>query len=278
VNIGVVQTAAGPNLPVNRERVLSQIAAAFADGAELVVAPELAGLPYFPANRAEADAWAEPMDGPTTAAWHQLAHDRDGYVVGGLLERGPDGALFNTAVLVGPDGLLGVYRKIHLFSWERAWCEAGDHLTLVHLPNGVRVGLLICYDLRFAEAVRSLAEHDMQLLAVPTTWTNIGKPRPWDGAGYCPQAHLAVGHAYAHKIAVACADRVGVEGAVRFLGASLIVAPDGTVAAGPLPPEGEAFGVAAVAVEGAGDKTLGQENHVLRDRRDPEVYQRVVIS
>jgi predicted amidohydrolase len=274
VKIGLVQTRPGPQLDHNRDALAAALAEAFQRGAQLVVAPELAGTPYFPPDRATLERWAEPLDGPLVESWRQLAARHGGYVVGGLLERAPDGTLYNAAVLVDPDGVRGVYRKVHLFHWERAWCRPGDHLTLVTLDDGTRVGLLICYDLRFGEAVRSLAAAGMDLLAVPTGWTGIGKSVPWDRAGYSPQNHLAIGHAYAHRVAVACANRVGQDGEVTFLGTSLAVAPDGAVLAGPLAPDQDAVAVAELPLVQARQKTVGGVNDVLRDRR-PTVYRRV---
>ena len=276
MKVGVVQSEAGATAATNRTRLADQLTRAFEDGAHIVVAPELAAQQYFPPTREAAVRWAEPLDGPLVTEWEGLARRYGGYIVAGLLEEGDGGALYNTAVLVGPRGTIVAYRKVHLFAWEREWLTPGDRLTLVTLPDGVRVGLLICYDLRFAGAVESLVAHGMDLLAVPTTWTSIGKSMWWDAAGYCPQSHLAVGHAYANRIAVACADRVGEEASVTFLGSSIMAAPDGAVVAGPLSGRQPAVVVADLPVEDARDKRVGTQNDVGTDRRPP-VYRKVYV-
>ena len=129
------------------------------------------------------------------------------------------------------------------------------------------MGILVCYDLRFVEVVRLLALAGVQLLCVPTTWTDVGKPQPLDANGWCAAAHLAVGHAYANKMFVLCAGRVGQEGDVRYLGNSLIVSSSGQTLAGPAGPESETILVAEIDPSEASNKRIGHDNDVFRDRR-----------
>jgi predicted amidohydrolase len=170
-------------------------------------------------------------------------------------------------VLVGPRGLIGRYRKIHRFGWEREWLLAGNELLVFDLPGlGARIGMLICYDLRFSETITQLALAGVDLLVVPTTWTSIGKRVLWDQYGYCPQNHLTIGYAYAHHIALVCADRVGREGDVTFLGSSIAVQPGGEVAIGPLDAHQTAAVITDLHIEYSRDKRIGTAGNLLRDR------------
>lgn len=261
----------------NRKQISSMASKLFGQGASLVVLPECASYQYFPDSREMLLDLAEPLRGPTVQAWSELGATYNGYIVGGILEQDEDG-VYNTAVLVGPDGLIGRYRKLHRFGWEREWLLAGNELPVFDLSNlGIRAGMLICYDLRFSEAVQALALSGIDLLAVPTTWTSIGKRILWDQYGYCPQNHLVIGYAYAYQLAIVCADRVGQEGKVTFLGASLAVQPGGEVAAGPLRGSEAGIALADLDVESSRNKRIGSAGDLVRDRR-PECYRLTSLS
>lgn len=274
LRVGLLQSCPDPSphaVADNRQAFLSEAEALFAAGAQLVVGPELGHHAYFPENPEQLRQWAESLSGATVRAWAGLALKHGGYVAGSLLEQDQDGRLYNTAVLVGPRGLVGFYRKMHRFAWETEWLTPGTRLSLLELQSGVRIGLLICYDLRFPEAVRQLALAGMDLLVVPTTWTSIGKSQLWDRGGFCPQAHTVVAHAYMNRVAAVAVDRTGREGDVRFLGASLAVAADGAVVGGPLPGPDPARLLVELDVRASRDKRVGDANHVLADRQ-PALY------
>jgi predicted amidohydrolase len=273
MRVGIVQLAgtAEPGderaLADTRTRSVEQLCAVFDQGADLAVLPECALHRYVLDRPEDVRALAETVPGPTVEAWQGVSAARGGYVVGGILERDGD-RFYNTAVVVGPEGLIGRYRKMHRFGWEQNWLEAGEGLILVTLRAfDVRLGVLVCYDLRFPEAVRALAFQGMDILAAPTTWTSIGKRTLWDAAGYCLQDHVAIAHAYQNHVAVVCADRIGREGSVRFLGASIGVSPGGDVAVGPLPRDEESLAVADMDLSSARQKTVGGAGNLWRDRR-----------
>lgn len=274
MKVGIVQPEVQTGITAvsrNRDQSCQAVGDLFAAGASLVVLPECANYQYFPASQEMLLALAEPLNGPSVQRWSELASSHGGYIAGGILERSDDG-IHNSAVLVGPHGLVGCYRKLHRFGWERDWLLAGNELPVFDLPDlNIRVGMLICYDLRFTEAVARLALSGIDLLVVPTTWTSIGKRVLWDACGYCPQDHLAIGLAYAHHIAVVCADRVGQEETVTFLGASIAVQPGGEVAVGPLDGHKAASVIADLDVASARDKRVSTAGDLLRDRR-PECY------
>ncbi len=270
--VAVVQMRPRPgDVAGNRARTVEAVRHAAAQGADLIVLPELCTTGYdFPDAGALA-AQAEPLaGGPTVAAWAAEAARLGLSVVGGLAERAPEGC-YNAAVAVGPGGVVAVYRKAHLFAAEKTLFQPGDTGPVVaDLPCG-RVGLVVCFDLRFLELPRALALAGADLLAVPTTWTDLYKPNPYDERGWCMANVLAQVHAYANRVYVACADRVGAEAGVRYLGASVVFDPVGAPLAGPASPDDEEILLAPFDPARARDKRLGDTNDLFTDRR-PELY------
>jgi predicted amidohydrolase len=269
--IAVIQMAAPWGEPgAMRARTVHLLRAAAARGAGLAVLPELCTISYDFKTRQDIEAHAEPLDGPTVSAWAEVAQETGLHVVAGFPEHADD-RLFNTAVLLGPSGVLGTYHKAHLYHFERGIFAPGETgFPVWETPLGC-VGMLICYDLRFAEAVRILLLRGAQILCVPTTWTDRGKPEPWDARGWCGANYLAAGHAYGNRMWVACADRAGPDGAVRTLGCSAIFAPSGLAAAGPGLPLSEEVLVADLDLGRVDGRRATAEMDLVRDRR-PDLY------
>jgi len=255
----------------NRGQAVAWVEAAADRGAELVVLPELAASGYVFSGEADVDRLAEdPDSGATTAALVDACRRRRVHVVAGLAERA-GGCRYNSAVVLGPAGRLATYRKLHLFYDEKSWFQAGDRLVVVDLPR-VRLGVAICYDLWFPEVTRGLALQGAELIAVPTNWVSSFRRRLHDEHGYCQGDIMAMAAAAANGTAVACADRVGVERGVGFLGASIIVGPDGWPVAGPASPDRPELLVADIDLAGVPlARRRTPRNHLLDDRR-PEVY------
>jgi N-carbamoylputrescine amidase len=243
--VAVVQhTAALYEAARNRAATVELIDAAAARGAQFVVLPELvvSGYGADPEGLARA---AEPADGETLAAWTAAARRHGLHVCGGFAERDGD-RLYNSAMLVGPDGLVGVYRKLHLFDREMDVFTPGDRgLPVYALPFGT-VGICVCYDLRFVEVARALALQGADLVAVPTAWTGGFDADPFDAMGYIGQARGALVQANLNQVFLACASQAGTVGDVRFLGSSLIVDPYGEAVVGPLGPDEQTIATATV--------------------------------
>ena len=143
-------------------------------GAQLLVLPECAIPGYMFDSGEEAMPYAEEIPGPTTEALERESARLGLYVVCGLLERDGD-ALRNAAVLVGPDGLIGTYRKTHLpFLGVDRFVVPGDELRVYDTPLG-RIGIEICYDLRFPEVTRTLALKGADVVAHPTNFPMAAK-------------------------------------------------------------------------------------------------------
>jgi len=254
----------------NRARGLALAEEAVAAGARLVVLPELVvpGYDLDPAGLARA---AEPLDGPTLAAWHAFARKTGACIAGGFCER--DGAaLYNTAVLVGPDGLLLHYRKLHLFDAEKLIFTPGDRgLGVVDTPVG-RVGLCVCYDLRFVEVVRALALQGAEIVAVPTAWVGGFDRNPRDAMGFIGQARGAVLQANLSQVFIACASQSGRSEAFRFLGSSLVVDPYGELLVGPLDEDEEGIALADIDPAKVAAAQVRSERVRPREDRRTDVY------
>ncbi|MDA2988612.1 MAG: hydratase [Actinomycetota bacterium] len=234
VRLGLAQYATDPRDPVqSRAASLTALDEALELGAQVVVLPELTA-PGYSADPDLLWAGAETLDGPTVEAWAERVATSGAVVVGGICEREGD-QLFNSAVTVGPGGVLSVYRKLHLFADEKAVFAPGDRgLAVVDTPYG-RIGACICYDLRFVEVVRTLSLKGAEIVAVPTAWLPGFDKTWWDEKGMAPQATTAMLQANLDQVVIACASAAGPMGDYHFLGSSIVADPWGKLALGPLP-------------------------------------------
>ncbi len=236
--LGLAQISSPPSdAEANRHRSVAAAAALFERGADLVLLPEMC-VPWYSGDREAMEGLAEPVDGKTVAAWSETAERYGGVIAGGFCELGePDAAgdpvIYNSAVAVGSEGVLGHYRKLHLFSTEKNCFAPGDlGLPIFETPFG-RMGMCVCYDLRFVEVVRALSLAGADLILVPTAWVRgFDHPDAADDA-LIPQAQGALLQANLSQVFIACASQVGVHGKLRFLGSSILANAYGRVAAGP---------------------------------------------
>jgi len=261
----------------NRAAAVRWAEAAAEQGADMVVLPELASSGYTFASEAEAEASAEDVaSGATIAALIEVARASGMHIVCGVDER--DGECrHNSAVLLGPSGHLATYRKLHLFYDEKSWFVPGGELPVVELPFG-RVGMIICYDLWFPEAARALAVAGADIVAVPTNWVASFKRTVYDERGFCQGNYVAMATAAQNGVVMACADRIGEERGLRFLGASIIVGADGWPVAGPAPADADALLVADVELDSvARARRRTPRNDLLGDRR-PDAYNAVPVT
>lgn len=230
---------------------------AAAAGARLLVTPELSLTGY--ALGARLPERAEEAGGPSARAVARIAAAHRIAVAYGYPERA-DGVLHNSVRLLGPDGApLAGYRKTHLYGpYETEHFTPGTELVVQACLNGVRVGLLICYDVEFPEAVRAHALAGTELLLVPTALM-----RPYE--------HVALtvlpARAWESQLYIAYANRCGPEGDFTFAGLSCLAAPDGTVRAR----AGAGEDLLVADADPALLAASRAENPYLTDRR-PELY------
>ncbi len=277
VRIAVAQYAPTvADMEANRAAALHWARRAADEKVDLLVLPELASSGYvFQSESEAADSAEEARHGVLVDALTELCAESGMHCVVGLNER--DGDLrHNSAVVVGPTGHLATYRKLHLFNDEKSWFEPGAELPVVDLPFG-RLGMVICFDLWFPEAARALALAGAEIIAVPTNWVASFRRQVYNDAGYCLGDIVAMATAGQNGVVVACADRVGLERDVRFLGCSVIVGPDGWPLQGPAGHEEETLLVADVDLDTvAAARRRTPRNHLFEDRR-PDSYNAVVV-
>ncbi|MDX1632066.1 MAG: carbon-nitrogen hydrolase family protein [Thermoanaerobaculia bacterium] len=184
----VVQLQCGSDRDANLEQAQSLVIQAAERGADLVATPENTS---FLGPHEEKVRRAEPLDGPTCGRFAALAREHSIHLLlGSFNERSPEeGRCFNTSVLFGPDGSrLAVYRKIHLFDVEvppdvffreSETVVAGDEIVVSETDLG-RLGLSVCYDLRFPELYRRLVAEGAEILTVPSAFTLTTGKDHWE--------------------------------------------------------------------------------------------------
>lgn len=253
----------------NVARSVQLIERAAAGGASLVVLPELSSSGYVFGSREEAFALAETVaEGEAVRAWSEAACRLRIHVVAGMAERAGR-KLYNTAVVLSPEGLLGVYRKLHLWGDEHLFFEPGDRgLPVFHTEIG-RLAAVICYDGWFPEVYRALALKGADLVAVPTNWV----PMPGQVHELPAMANmLTLAAAHSNGLNIACASRIGTERGQPFIGQSLVVGADGWPIAGPASVNEEEILFARINLKTSRkSRQLNAFNDVLRDRRE-DVY------
>ena len=253
----------------NVSRSVEMIGEAAGNGASLVVLPELCNSGYVFETREEAFALAEPVPGgPTTEAWSAIATEHKLHIVAGINER--DGqALYNSSVVIGPEGYIGTFRKVHLWNAENLFFEPGNLGFPVFKTSVGRIGSFICYDGWFPESYRLCALQGADIVCIPTNWV----PIPGQDKGREAMANILVmAAAHSNSVFVAAADRVGVERKQPFVGQSLIASYTGWPIGGPASADKEEIIYAEANLADARRKRNWNEyNQVLRDRRS-DVY------
>lgn len=259
MRLAVVQTAPKKGAEAfNRGRARALMARAPAD---LYVLPELAFSGYNFASRREARARAEPANGASARWARDFCRTTGAHVLYGFPEVS-GGRIYNAAALVGPGGLRGVYRKIHLFGKEKVFFRGGDAPCPVWRVGSFRVGVLICFDWFFPEAARGLALAGADILLHPS---NLVLP-------HAPDAMIT--RCLENRVFAATANRVGLEdgaaGQLTFIGRSQIVSPRGQRLVR-LGPSGAGIATTTIDPRVARDKRLTTGNDLFRDRR-PAFY------
>ena len=236
------------DVPGNLERITVRLREAAGQGAELVAFPECAVSGYCFSSLDEARPFAQTIPGPATEQLARVCAELQCYAVFGLLEC--DGAqVFNAAVLVGPAGVAGSYRKVHLpYLGIDMFTTHGDRPFAVHAAGGLQVGMNICYDAAFPEAARALALLGADLIVLPTNWP--------PGAE-CTAASVINARALENNVYYLAVNRVGTERGFEFIGRSKIVDPSGKTIA-------ESTGVGEEILYAEIDPARARRKHVIR--------------
>jgi predicted amidohydrolase len=215
IKIAAVQT--NPKIMRNSEnldKILLKTRSAASNGADLIVFPECALSGYVFASREEAIPFMETIPGPSTDRLIACCKELSVYVIIGLLEIDA-GRCFNVAVLMGPQGLVGKYRKNHLpFLGIDRFMDPGDKPFQVYKTPVGNIGMHICYDCNFPESARVMTLLGADILTLPTNWP--------EGRGKVAK-YVINTRAYENKVHLVAVDRVGRERGTRFIGSSKII-------------------------------------------------------
>jgi predicted amidohydrolase len=253
----------------NLDAIEIQVRQARAKGAQLIVLPELADSGYVFDSAEELARLAQPIpDGQSAQRLIALATELEVYIVSGLAEVAGD-AFYNSAILCGPEGYIGTYRKMHLWYRENLFFEKGDlGLPVFATPLG-NIGIAICYDGWFPETFRQLAMKGAEVICVPTNWVPMPDQDP-QAEAMSNILHKAAAHS--NGLFIACADRVGTERGQPFIGQSLIIDATGWPLAGPASRADEDILYATITPADVSTKRhLNEFNDIFGDRRS-DVY------
>jgi predicted amidohydrolase len=230
---------------------------------DLLVLPEFFATGYQFISKGEVAELAESVPGGmTTESLAGISHDKNMYIVAGLPER--KGRIFyNSAVLTGPEGFIGVYRKVHLYDEENLFFKSGNTGFKVWDTTIGRIGIMICFDWLFPESMRTLALMGAEIVAHPS---NLVLP-------FCPDAMTI--RCLENRVFAITANRTGREKRKRgkpltFIGKSEIVSPEGKILTRASAKE-EIMKIRDINPEIAQDKNLNSFNNILKDRK-PERY------
>lgn len=254
MKVAVIQTSpVFGEVTANVRQALTQMSTVKAD---IYILPELFNTGYNFIDDNEVRTLAEHSTGSTFRAISEFAKERPCCVVYGFAERAEK--LYNSSALVGPSGLIGLYRKIHLYHRERLFFAPGDlGFPVFDLPFG-KVGMMICFDWIFPESARTLALKGAQLIAHPS---NLVMP-------YCPDAMIT--RCLENRVFTATANRVGEEDRggmkLRYIGKSEIVSPRGEILHR-LDETDAGVAMADIDLTTASNKQINEYNDLFNERR-----------
>ncbi|MCK4846113.1 MAG: acyltransferase [Deltaproteobacteria bacterium] len=265
MKVGFIQSSPKfGEVQANVDDALKRLSTLAKKGARLVVLPELFNTGYQFKNKREAAELAEPLTpkGYTTARLMEAARDHKLHIVAGLVEVSR-GKVYNSSVLVGPKGVIGVYRKAHLFYNEKKIFSKGNTPFKVYdiggIKGGLKIGMMICFDWLFPEVTRRLALLGADIICHPS---NLVLPN-------CPEAMIT--RALENRVFTITANRIGTEARIKgsrlkFIGKSEIVSPMGALLCRASGSRAETR-LASVDTKDSRDKKITPFNDVFKDRR-----------
>jgi predicted amidohydrolase len=225
--------------------------------ADLIVLPELFATGYTFTSKEEAESLAEDINGKTSKFLINVAKNTRAIVIGGFAEK--EGArLYNSAMIVSDEGVIGTYRKIHLYYKEKFWFSPGDKPLKIYKVDDVNIGIMICFDWIFPETARSLALLGADIIAHPA---NLVLP-------YCQKAMVT--RCLENRVYAITANRIGQETRgnddFKFTGGSQITSYDGTILSS-APLDQSSIGFEEIDLNLVRDKKLNDYNDLFEDRR-----------
>ncbi|MED0658447.1 nitrilase-related carbon-nitrogen hydrolase [Bacillus smithii] len=248
-------------LDENRRQMFEKAVAAAKQGAKLIVFPEMATSGYVWENREEISPFVESIPGETTDMLSAVASQYDCYIVTGIPEKDHNtGVFYNSAVLIGPEGVVGSYRKTHLFSADPRWAREGKNdIPVFDTPIG-RIAILICMDAMYFEPARLAALKGADIMAFPTNWV---------GRGNKPPSKTWRLRAKENGLYWIAANRWGTERGAQFTGGSAVIDHSGEVIDSLISGDGIVFGEIELPVH--------QQKQILKNRK-PKAYQDILLN
>lgn len=257
-----------PKLKMKEHNIAEQCALveeAARKGAKLIVLPEMSTTGYCWYDRQEIAPFVEPIPGPTTDQFGKLAKNYDCWIVVGLPEvDGPSGIYYNSAALIGPDGVVAVHRKTHNYVCEGRWAKQGDRDHMVYDTPIGRIGLLVCMDINIMETARLEGVRGADVIVCISNWVEDKAP-----------AMTWFTRAYENGVYVVVSDRAGLERGTEFNGGSCVISPEGRLLACADTAPCIAYG--EIDIEKARDKSFSGYGHKFLDRR-PQEYMDIVLD
>ena len=256
-----------PKLKMKKQNIAEQYALveeAVKNGAKLIALPEMSTTGYCWYNRKEITPFVETIPGPTTNTFGELAKKYDCYIVVGLPEvDAKTDIYYNSAVLIGPEGVIGVHRKSHNYVCEGKWAKDGntDH-EVFKTPIG-DIGMLVCMDINILETARVEGVKGADVIVCISNWVEDKTP-----------AMTWFTRAYENGCYVLVSDRCGLERGTEFNGGSCLINPDGKLvccADGP----GIAYG--EIDIDKAKSKSFYGSGNKMIERR-PEDYMDITLD
>ena len=205
----------------NITQLLAWVEEAAKKGAKLITTPEMATTGYCWFDREEISPMVETVPGTSTDKFAEIAACYQCYIVLGLPETDHETRLYyNSAVLIGPEGVIGCHRKSHPYISEPKWAAAGDTGHQVFDTPIGRIGMLVCMDIHFPETARLLALAGADIICHISNWLAERTPAPY-----------WISRAMENGCYLIESNRWGLERGVQFSGGSCIIEPDGKIAA-----------------------------------------------
>ena len=241
----------------NVESLLCLCEEAAKKGAKLIVTPEMGTTGYCFLNREEISSLVETIPGPTTKKFQAITKKFDCYIVIGMPEIDEESQLYyNSAVLIGPNEIIGKHRKSHGYIAEPKWSAPGQEHLVFDTDIG-KIGILICMDIHFIETARLVALQDADIIIHISNWLSERTPAPY-----------WISRAFENSCYLIESNRWGLERTVQFSGGSCIINPDGSIAS--VIDKGDGIAYAKIDLSWSRKREVLDEK-TFNDRR-PEMY------
>lgn len=242
----------------NIARLEALVIEAAQEGAKLIVTPEMGTTGYCWFDRTEVAPFVEAIPGPTTERFATLAREQGCYIVIGMPEVDRATNLYyNSAVLIGPEGVVGTHRKTHPYISEPKWSAPGDCGHQVFDTPVGRIALLVCMDIHFVETARLVGLAGADIICHISNWLAERTPAPY-----------WITRAVENSCYLIEANRWGLERTVQFSGGSCIIGPDGAIEA--VIDTGD--GVACVEIDLERARARRMLGEPVFEQRRPELY------